>query len=60
MDTLCKIIVICANHGVAEIPSVFFKYVVGRVEAKRPKVQNQENGGGAGIALAENVNLPKP
>ena len=57
-DTLCHILIVGPYQGIAEIPRMSFKHFVVCLEADGLQILDGENGCGAGVALAEGVNLP--
>ena len=60
MDTVFQIIVVGSNKGVAEVPGILSKNVVGHIKAKRPQILYEEHRRRPGIALRKYVNLPQP
>ena len=60
-DAMRKVFVVGADERVAEEPGVFGEGLVGDVlEAEFAEVLGGEDGGGAGVAFAEGMDLPEP
>lgn len=59
MDAPLQILVVGPNHGVAEIPGMFGKGVVGNIVAQGPKILDEKDCGGSGVALSKHMDLPQ-
>lgn len=59
MDSFLKIVVVCTDESIPEIPGIFREYFVVRIESERAKIFYRENRGCPCVSFSESVNLPK-
>ena len=60
MDVVFQVILVGPDEGIAEVPGILRKNVIGHIKAERPKILDEEHRCCSGIALPEYVNLPQP
>ena len=60
MDTVFQIIIIGSDEGIAEVPCILSKNVVGHVKTECSQIFDEEHCRCPGIALSKHVDLPKP
>ena len=59
MDAFLQIGIVCTHQGIAEIPSIIFKDVIGRMETEETQIQDEKHRSCPRVAFSEDVDLPK-